>query len=200
MTFDQLIVDFRAAPAFDGWPSLLAHSLQSAPPAGLVLEFGVGAADTTRLLASLTKRTVYGFDAFRGLPEDWDAAHPRGTFNHDGVPPCGRLPENVTLVKGWFEDTVPAFAADLAGEEVAFMHLDGDLYSSTKTPLCCLSPLLMDGAVLNFNEFANYAGWELHEARAFYEFLQTGWDYQCIGRTTSDYCQAAFKVWRKGGS
>jgi S-adenosyl-L-methionine methyltransferase len=40
-------------------------------PEGLILEFGVYSGRTINHLASLTQQTIFGFDSFEGLPEDW---------------------------------------------------------------------------------------------------------------------------------
>ena len=41
------------------------------PTIGHILEFGVGEGRSLRLLKALTDKTIYGFDSFDGLPEDW---------------------------------------------------------------------------------------------------------------------------------
>src|ERR1041384_844953 len=54
---------------------LLAQALQRADPGAdrLVCEFGVFKGATINHIASLTTKTVFGFDSFEGLPEDWRA-------------------------------------------------------------------------------------------------------------------------------
>ena len=49
------------------------------------------------------------------------------------------------------------------------MHVDCDIYSSTKTVLELTIPRLAPGAVIVFDEFFNYKGYELHEYKAFFE-------------------------------
>jgi predicted O-methyltransferase YrrM len=86
----------------------------------------------------------------------------------------GRLPRvepNVKLIKGWFDQTLPRFAEQHPGP-VAMLHIDCDLYSSTKCVLDILGDRIGPGAVLVFDEFFNYPGWEEHEYRAFTEFVQ----------------------------
>jgi hypothetical protein len=75
----------------------------------------------------------------------------------------------VRLLKGWFEDTLPAFAARRSGP-IALLHVDCDLYSSTKCVLDHLGASLVPGSVIVFDEYFNYPGWERHEFRAFSEF------------------------------
>ena len=51
------------------------------------------------------------------------------------------------LYKGWFEQTLPAFLEGQRGRaraelRIAFVHMDCDIYSSTKCVLDCLAPHL----------------------------------------------------------
>jgi len=141
-------------------------------PSGLALEFGVFKGTTINHLARQGKdRHFYGFDSFRGLPEEWAGhRHSKSNFDRKGRKP--KVLPNVTLVEGWFEDTLPAFVARLR-EPIAFAHLDCDIYSSTKTVLTTITPRLASNAILVFDEFFNYKGYEQHEHRAFFEFIET---------------------------
>ncbi len=76
------------------------------------------------------------------------------------------------LVKGWFEKILPSFLADHP-QEVAFLHIDCDLYSSTKTVLESFSPRICPGCVIVFDEYFNYAGWRMGEYKAFQEYVHT---------------------------
>ncbi|WP_051656756.1 hypothetical protein [Butyrivibrio sp. AE3004] len=76
-------------------------------------------------------QTIYGFDSFEGLPEDWFTA---STDFNEGSLRQGKIPEvrkNVELVVGLFDATLTDFL-EAHKENVAFMHIDCDLYSSTK--------------------------------------------------------------------
>ena len=149
---------------------------------GSVLEFGVGGGDSIRLIAEQSDRLVHGFDSFEGLPEDWGGRHEaRGHYSRNGRPPV--VPGNVILHNGWFVDTLPRF---LAGndEPAAFIHIDCDLYSSTKTALDLLTPRIGPGTVIAFDEYFNYASWREHEFRAFQEFVDENsvrYRYLCWG-------------------
>ena len=155
--------DFLAKALVDGW----------------VLEFGVAGGDTLREIAGLNKaRIVYGFDSFEGLPEEWRPGFPKGEFACS-IPQD--LPHNAELVIGLFEKTLPEWLALHPGP-VAFVHIDCDLYSSTKCVLGHLAPRFISGTVLAFDEIVNYPEYEKHEAKAFAEFLNdTGFRYECLG-------------------
>ncbi len=134
----------------------LTYALRRAPD-GLVLEFGVFKGVTINYMARLQPdRQFYGFDSFKGLPEDWAGKRfSERNFDRKGVKP--KVPSNVTLVEGWFDATLPAFLAQHTGP-IAFLHVDCDIYSSTKTVLESCVPRLAQGAVIVFDEFFNYKG------------------------------------------
>ena len=54
------------------------------------------------------------------------------------------------------------------------MHIDCDLYSSTKDILDALGKQLVCGSIIVFDEFFNYPGWTQHEFKAFMEFIESG--------------------------
>ncbi len=143
-------------------------ALRTIPNQGLICEFGVFEGESINYIAKkLPNRTIFGFDSFEGLPEDW-----RTNFEHGAFSTGGRLPQvqqNVTLLKGWFDATLPGFAAEHSGP-IAFLHIDCDLYSSTKCILQHLGSRLVPGSIIVFDEFFNYPGWEEHEFKAFSEF------------------------------
>ena len=78
-------------------------------------------------------RAVIGFDTFTGLPEAWRTGFPVGEFAQSEVPKV----VGAELIVGLFEDELPAFLARTE-EQIAFLHVDCDLYSSTKTVLVFL--------------------------------------------------------------
>jgi predicted O-methyltransferase YrrM len=158
----------------------LTFALKQAPP-GLALEFGVFKGTTINHLARLAPdRRFYGFDSFTGLPEEWAGSrYSAVNFDRKGRKP--RVAANVTLIEGWFDKTVPEFLAREAGP-IGFMHVDCDIYSSTKTVLDLTASRLAAGAVIVFDEFFNYKGYELHEYKAFFEFVERfGVSYRFIG-------------------
>jgi Macrocin-O-methyltransferase (TylF) len=149
-------------------------------PDGLYAEFGVYKGDSINRLATLRPRQVFhGFDSFEGLPESWTVGARTGSFSIGGRLPAVR--SNVVLVKGFFEQTLEQFVPACGKKVVAFMHIDCDLYSATKTVLDRLAPLLVEGTVIVFDEYFNYPGWQQGEFKAFAEFIAShgrlDWDY-----------------------
>ena len=159
---------------------------------GLVLEFGVARGDSLRKIAAgFPDRPVYGFDSFEGLPEDWREGISKGAFACD-VPTD--FPSNVTLVKGWFEDTLALFLEEHQGP-VAFIHIDCDIYSATKTIFDNLQDRIVDGTIIIFDEIFGYGGYEDHEFKAFNEYLvKNDMNYECIG--VHQHEKAGFRVFK----
>jgi hypothetical protein len=120
------------------------------------------------------REIVHGFDSFQGLPKI-------GVLGREPAKPVGWVPkvgENVQLHVGWFEESLPKFLSGQSGE-VALLHIDCDLYSSTKTVLSALSDRIQRGTVIVFDEYFSYIGWENHEHAAFMEFAE-GRDFDYI--------------------
>lgn len=136
---------------------------------GLWMEFGVYQGNTINKIASRTGKTVYGFDSFDGLPEDWREGMPQGRYTMHGELP--NVKANVQLIPGWFDETLPEFLEEHP-QNVAFLHIDCDLYSSTKTILLHLKDRIVEGTIVIFDELLNYPGYEKHEIKALYEFLK----------------------------
>jgi len=148
----------------------------------LWLEFGVYKGSTINYFSQFSSSQVYGFDSFEGLPEDWRGPLKKGFFDTKGVMPEVR--DNVVLIKGWFNQTLPHFIEQHKSETISFIHIDCDLYSSTKYVLDALKQMLKPGCVVVFDELVNYAGYEGDngELRAWYEFIcENDVDYDWLG-------------------
>ena len=163
--------------------ALLGHAVGQVETEGLFLEFGVFQGETIRCIASHHTGPIHGFDSFEGLPEPGGVSLAAGEFDVGGTLP--EVPDHVTLHKGWFDDSLPAFLETTA-EPVAFLHIDCDIYSSTRTVFSLLGPRLQEGAVIVFDEYFNYPAWRQHEVKAFAEAVERfGLSYEFIGRTDS---------------
>jgi hypothetical protein len=159
---------------------LLTRALKRADVSSgrLVCEFGVFMGASINHIAKLTDGSVFGFDSFEGLPERWHDGLEQGAF---AVPKLPKVRKNVTLIKGWFNETVPPFLKQHAAP-VGFLHIDSDLYSSAKTIFELLEPGLKPGTVIAFDEYFNYPEWQEGEYKAFMEFLdKTGLSFEFIG-------------------
>jgi hypothetical protein len=154
-------------------PEALRIALAEAPPwAGLVAEFGVYSGRSMEIIAPrFPEQIIHGFDSFRGLPERWTGSKEgAGAFDVGGVPPAIAA-SNVEFHVGWFSDTVPVFA-ESSSLPFRFVHMDADLYSSTKTVFDCMGDRFVDGTVVVFDEYFGYHAWRHHEHKAFMELLE----------------------------
>jgi len=156
------------------------------------LEFGVFDGTSMRRWSALLRdprSTLDGFDSFEGLPEDWGMKCTREVFDVGG-----RIPQlddsRVHFHKGWFQETLPAFAEKLAPHATLVVHLDADLYSSTIYVLRQLARFMKPGTILIFDEFFDRE----HETKALTEFLgDTGARIECLAATRA-LTQVAFRV------
>lgn len=151
---------------------------------GLVCEFGVFQGESINYLAERLPHTeIYGFDSFEGLPEDWRAEVKTGHFRVEKLP---AVRNNVRLVRGWFDKTIPEFL-EKHPEPAAYLHIDSDLYSSAKTILDLFAPRFRPGTVIIFDEYFNYPGWKQGEYRAFEEFVAArGMRFEYVGYAATD--------------
>ena len=163
------------------WKNYIRHVMKEVKNNdGLILEFGVWTGYSINTIAEYFQdRTIYGFDSFIGLKEQWGPLH-KGMFNTKG-----RLPNvkpNVNLVVGMFEDVLPKFCEEKfsSGETISFLHVDCDLYSSTKTILENLKPYIVCGTVIAFDEIHHLDHCLNGEMKAFKEF---DFDYEWIAHT-----------------
>lgn len=177
---------------------------------GDIFEFGVYTGRSLALLSyyheinkkSIHKinfqRKVIGFDSFEGLPNSED--HPRWepkmfSVNHSYHPIIekGKKVNQEVIFDLFNKCNLPKPDIE-AGEfcitlkntigtiykKAALIHIDCDLYESTKTVLFGLNPILQEGTILLFDDWFNFKGNKNKgEQRAFYEFFQkeNKWKY-----------------------
>lgn len=169
-TVDYIERSMPDALGLDSQRDLIEHSLDAVTIEGHYLEFGVFTGGTIRFMARrLRNRTLHGFDSFEGLPEAWAGFNlGRNAFDRRGRLP--RVPANVKLYPGWFDQTLPQWL-DANPGPVAFVHIDCDIYTSTKTIFTQLADRIVPGTIVLFDEYFNFPNWEAHEFKAFQEFI-----------------------------
>jgi O-methyltransferase len=188
----------QSAPTYD-----TRFALYDAVSAGMskplaYLEFGVagGASLAHWVCSDADPRTVFfGYDTFQGIPEDWGRI-PKGAYSTNG-----QLPDiddrRLTLVKGLFEDSLVDSLRLVPVERPLVVHLDADLYSSTRFVLDTLDCHFKSGDVLIFDEFACLTS-SVHEFRAFYDWqVASGWQIILLG-STGQHQQVALRLAERG--
>lgn len=163
-------LNMQDVPHFTDKFSLLEKAISAVSNEGLFCEFGVYNGQSINFIASKIDTVIYGFDSFEGLPEDWLPEFRKGRFKVNNLP---AVRENVALIKGWFDEVLPEFAEQHAGQ-CSFIHIDCDLYSATKTIFHHLRNRISTGTVIVFDEFFNFPGWKNWEYKAFAEFVADG--------------------------
>lgn len=185
-TAEFIAENMPAIKAFDDRENYFRHVLNMITvPDGLYIEFGVYTGASINFIAAvLPDKIIYGFDSFEGLPEIWRTDFDKGAFSRNGILP--QVNENVRLVKGWFNETLPEFVRSHP-QKCAFIHVDCDLYSSTKTIFGALKNQIGSGTVIAFDEYFNYPNWQKGEYKAFQEFVtETGFEFEYIARTNHE--------------
>ena len=146
-------------------------------------EFGVGEGESLDWFA-LNKpqdNVLFGFDSFQGIPEAWASA-PKGQWKTAIYSP--NRPD-VKIVPGLYDETLttPAILEAL-GPRLGFIHIDCDLYSSTKMVFQAIKNRIGPGTVIVFDELYGYHDWQKHEAKAFFEMAQERkWEYEYLARS-----------------
>lgn len=167
-------------PSFESQFSLLDRAISIAKKPGLFCEFGVYTGNTINHIAKQVN-IVHGFDSFEGLPEFWRDGFDKGAFALTSKTQLPSVSENVKLHVGWFDETLPNFIKEHP-EDVSFLHIDCDLYSSTRTIFQLLKNRIGSGTIIVFDEYFNYPFWQQHEFKAFQEFVSDeNLKYQYIG-------------------
>jgi hypothetical protein len=156
---------------FDSPYDLLTYSIESVSIDGLFLEFGVYNGNSINQIAKIVNDEVHGFDSFNGLPETWRSEFEVGSFDKKGEPPM--VLDNVILHQGLFHETLPSFASINKDKSIAFLHIDCDIYSSTKVIFDLLGHMIKPNTIIVFDEYFNYPSWQKHEHKAFMEFTDS---------------------------
>lgn len=174
------IIAFRDA-LFDAFDSLIvdqpcleyALNLPYTTSMPLIMEFGVYTGSSLQRICKLQPNAyVFGFECFKGLPEDWRPGYGKGVFAIPDVFDMNNIPDGVLLAKGYFEQTAPSIKALIGDRKIDMIHIDCDIYSSTKCIFDTFKENIRDGTIIVFDELFNYPGYIDHELKALFEFQQ----------------------------
>ena len=148
---------------------------------GALVECGVAQGGTAAMLALANreigniKRQKWFFDSYEGLPEPTEEDYEKGKVGEFIRPlPKGSClgtieqvselmfdkllfpADEIHLVKGWFQDTVPEYRDSIG--PIAVLRLDGDWYESTKIPLENFYSLVSPGGIVIIDDYATCFG------------------------------------------
>lgn len=144
---------------------------------GAICEFGVQFGSSLALLTNLrsiyepynASRLIFGFDTFEGIagssdvkdskpldgthlvPLGYEATLKEILAAHEGLGSLGHM-RRVHLYKGDAREQVSKWLEDYPGMPVAMVHLDMDVYGPTREVIESLTPRLVHGSLLVFDE------------------------------------------------
>lgn len=136
---------------------------------GDIVECGLGQGYSFAKLAEVgyaSRKKLWGFDSFEGFPKpsaedisayvvkagDWgDVNLEMVTSKILALVPEAYLAESIKLVPGFFADSLPSAPIT----QIAFLHLDGDLYQSYVDCFEVLYDKVVPGGIIAFDECLN---------------------------------------------
>ncbi len=179
----QKLVDF-----FKGCLDLLRNLKGN--EVGDYLEFGVFNGNSTGSMYLACKELkidsmrLFGFDAFEGLPagseKEDDGVWKKGFYScsFDQMKGClskrGVNAENITWIKGWYDQTLNHETVQKYSlHKFGLVFIDCDTYSSSKTVLDFLAPLITEPLIICFDDWKlnDLDIKEMGEYKSFNEFL-----------------------------
>jgi len=134
-------------------------AVAAATPPGDFVEVGVyqgGSAVKLAAVAADQARRLWLFDTFTGIPEQTDGVdfHKIGDFSDTSVGAVRELLPDALIVVGDAAETLPATDTG----PVAFAHLDCDQYATYRACIVELSPRMVRGGVMWFDDYGALDG------------------------------------------
>ena len=173
----------------------------STSPNSLFMELGVFTGHTLSLINQNTENiTVYGFDTFSGLPEDWAESSGNILYNKNAF--ATSIPVDTdknTFIVGKVEDTLLDFLKE-KNQKIKFIHLDLDLYSASKYALNTIFDYLEDEAIIVIDDVYGLPSWEEHSIKSLSEcFDESKYDMEPIATCgwVNGWASMALKIKRK---
>lgn len=172
-----------------------AFMYSSEIPNGHIMEFGVLNGSSLIEMYSILRGKLahlYGFDSFEGLPEltkeDEESLKLMPSFSQGNYKSAsaglvknnilsntgGLEPESLTLVPGFYEDSLPEFNNSELNDKgpCVLAHVDCDLYSSSCEVFEFLDDIVDTGTWLLLDDYWCYKGSPLHgQRKAFDEWM-----------------------------
>lgn len=134
----------------------------------IYMEFGVFKGESIKYFLKNfinKKNKFFGFDSFKGLPEDWNSGMKKKHFNLNGKIPKIK-DKRCSFLKGLFQNSLPKLISKfkIKKDFHLLIHFDADIYSSTLYSLVHTCNFKKKYFVI-FDQFTG------DECRAFNDFL-----------------------------
>ena len=104
----------------------------------------------------------FGFDSFQGLPESEGKVFHKGQFAFSQESLKKYLEKvgvnnDVVLIKGYYSQSLNSkLFIDYQLKKASIIHIDCDLYISTKDVLDFIEPLLQNGTIIIFDDWGSF--------------------------------------------
>lgn len=172
LQFQQVATDEQALYA-----ALTQHRDQIVKHGGMCAEFGVFQGHSLRRCAELVPECHwYGFDSFEGFENDWQINNNQYALSKEAFSLGGVVPnldrDNVSLVKGYFSQSLPEFSSGLAPDQYfSFVHIDCDTFAAAECVFNYLGDRFVKGTIIVFDDIVGLIG--ITDAmKAFYDFVK----------------------------
>lgn len=118
----------------------------------------------------ISSANIFAFDSFKGLPlqsseRDSNPGWHERLFEYDErsltdtVQRKLRFKGKFRTIVGYYEDSLtPELRKELSDDPPSIVNVDCDYYSSTKTVLEWIKPILQDGTIFHFDDIWEYLG------------------------------------------
>jgi hypothetical protein len=127
----------------------MCRVLRECPP-GCVVEVGVYQGGSARWLYEVCEeqhRSLFLYDTFRGIPFQGPGdSHKVGDFGDTDIETVSKMLPKSVVIQGVFPDSMVKMP------RVAFAHLDCDQYKSIKDAIYALTPLMVEGGIMWFDD------------------------------------------------
>ena len=154
----------------------IKNAMNNKNAGGYYLEFGCWRGTTANFFSKFVNK-IYTFDSFLGLKDTWVGAvdRPISFFKIDKSEL--RLNKNVVVIDGYVEETLENFL-QVNNPKINFIHFDLDVYNSTKFALIKIKKYLVKDAIILFDNYFDYIGWQYGEHKALKDtFENTEYEY-----------------------
>lgn len=128
-------------------------------------EFGVFTGNVTIPMAERSKRRVWAWDTFDGMPDDdyipeLDSSNPPGKWKpNDNVVEKFKLSGlDIIPVVGKFSETIPAFQKLFPNVQFSLVHIDCDHYNAYMRVLEFITPRMNRGGVVRVDDYSDCIG------------------------------------------
>jgi len=173
---------------------------------GLFVELGVYFGRSISYMAENNPDLhFYGFDTFEGLDLVWDigskkidmkkfhVTDPDNIDTNTGLP---KVPSNVTLTKGLFEDTLEPWLNKIEGN-ISFLNMDPDIYSAAIYALETLNDRIVPGTIIRFDELTDWrdVGYSNKRGLSVYTTWREG-EWKALNEWLKKYNRVVQPLWR----